>query len=209
MDAHSWDERYAAADLVWSATPNRFVAEHLTALPPGDALDLACGEGRNAVWLAGLGWRVTALDFSAVALQKGEASLDRTARPSGTVTWVHADATQHDHGERVYDLVLLAYLQLPPDGRIAAVRRAFAALRPGGTFFLVAHDATNLDEGTGGPQDRRVLYTAEEVLGDLDGERFEVLEAERVERDVTAADGHGAEPARTAYDCLVRLVRSA
>ena len=209
MDAGAWDARYAATDLVWSETPNAFVAQQLAALRPGDALDLACGEGRNALWLAGRGWRVTALDFSAVALQKGRAALDRLGDSSGTVTWVHADATTHDLGHEVFDLVLLAYLQLPGEGRVAAVRRAFAAMRPGGTFLLVAHDASNLAEGTGGPQDAAVLYTAEEVLGDLEGERFEVIEARRVERVVAPTDGHRGEPARTAYDCLVRLIRTA
>jgi hypothetical protein len=111
---------------------------------------------------------------------------------------------------------VLAYLQLPEPERRTAVRVAFGALAVGGTLVVVAHDSTNLTEGTGGPQDPAVLYTAEEVLGDLDGERFEVVRAERVARVVPASDGHGdqadghrGEPDRTAYDCLVRLVRTA
>jgi hypothetical protein len=81
-------------------------------------------------------------------------------------------------------------------------------LREGGTFFLVAHDSTNLTEGTGGPQDASVLFTAEEVLADLDGERFDVERAERVPRVVAPDDDHRGEAARTAYDCLVRVVRT-
>jgi len=123
---------------------------------------------------------------------------------------VHADVLTYDPGPVPFDLALVAYLQLSADERRTAVRRAFGALRAGGTFFLVAHDATNLSEGTGGPQDPAVLYTAEEVLGDLDGERFEVERAERVARVVEAADDeHRGEAQRTAYDCLVRLVRTA
>jgi SAM-dependent methyltransferase len=205
VDSAAWDERYAAAGLVWSATPNRLVEAELTALPPGRALDLAAGEGRNALWLAGRGWRVTAVDFSEVALEKGRALEERQPR-SEPVDWVHADAlTWSGTG---YDLALLAYLQLPEDQRRDAVRRAFTALEPGGTFFLVAHDTSNLAQGTGGPQDPEVLFTAEEVLGDLDGERFEVERAERVSRVVDTDDGHGAVAARTAYDALVRLVRT-
>ena len=102
---------------------------------------------------------------------------------------------------------LVAYLQLAADERGAAVRNAFACLRPGGTFLLVAHDSTNLTEGTGGPQDPAVLMTAEDVLTDLGGEAFEVQRAGRVARQV--GDGHGEEPAATAWDCLVRLVRRA
>jgi SAM-dependent methyltransferase len=211
MDARAWDERYAAADLVWSATPNQFVAAELADLPPGRALDLACGEGRNALWLAERGWHVTAVDFSQVALDKGQALAARRPHAEDLqVDWVHADALTYE-GPAPYDLVLLAYLQLTADERQTAVRRAFCALREGGTFFLVAHDSTNLTEGTGGPTDPSVLFTAEEVLADLDGERFEVQRAERVARLVPSQDAthhHSGEETRTAYDALVRVVRA-
>ena len=91
MDAARWDERYAATDLLWSAEPNRFVAENLADLPPGRALDLAAGEGRNAIWLARRGWDVTAADFSQVALDRGRRIAGET-----TVRWVCADATRWD-----------------------------------------------------------------------------------------------------------------
>jgi SAM-dependent methyltransferase len=213
MDAADWDRRYASDRLVWSAGPNASVAAEAADLPPGRALDLGAGEGRNARWLAGRGWQVTAVDFSAVALDKGRS----LAGPGDRVEWVHADVLSHDAGDGTRDLALLAYLQLEPDQRRTAVRRAFSALRVGGTFLLVAHDATNLAEGTGGPQDPAVLCTAEEVLADLDGERFEVERAERVSRTVPGSpDGpghqepaHRAEAGRTAYDCVVRLLRTA
>ncbi|MGN6782175.1 MAG: class I SAM-dependent methyltransferase [Marmoricola sp.] len=201
MDAHAWDERYAAQDLVWSAEPNRFVAEELTALEPGRAVDLACGEGRNAIWLASRGWQVTALDFSGVALDKG-----RRLAGDLPVDWLNADATTWSE-PGAYDLALLAYLQLPAEERGRAVRNALAAVRSGGTFFLIAHDSTNLAEGTGGPQDPRVLYSAEDVLADLEHESFEVVRADRVAREVTAADEHGGEARRTAYDALVHLIK--
>lgn len=210
MDSRAWDERYAATDLVWSSTPNQFVAAELSGLPPGRALDLAAGEGRNALWLAAEGWDVTAVDFSLVGLDKGRRL--EAAQPDGRdlhIDWVHADVLTYDPGPVGYDLALLAYLQLPADERRAAVRVGFGALAAGGTLFVVAHDSTNLTEGTGGPQDPAVLYTAEEVLGDLDGERFDVVRAERVPRVVPADDDHGGEPERTAYDALVRLVRTA
>lgn len=199
VDAQAWDERYAASELVWSAEPNVFVAEELADLPPGRALDLAAGEGRNAIWLARRGWEVTAADFSQVALDKG-----RRLAGDTELRWVRADATRWDE-RAAYDLVVVAYLQLPEEERRAAVRAAFAALWPGGTLLLVAHDSTNLTEGTGGPQEADVLMTAEDVLGDLEGEGFDVIRAERVARLV--GDGSGGEPARTAWDCLVRLVR--
>ena len=203
MDAGAWDERYAAAELVWSREPNRFVAEELADLPPGDAVDLAAGEGRNAIWLASRGWAATAVDFSQVALDKGA----RLADEAGIeVTWVCADATTWQPPAPV-DLVVVAYLQLPAEDRRRAVRSALTMLRPGGTLLLVAHDSTNLTEGTGGPQDPSVLMTAEDVLADLEGFEVTVLRAERVAREVRSADEHGGEERRTAWDCLVRVER--
>ena len=201
MDAHAWDERYAASELVWSREPNQFVDAELADLPPGRAVDLAAGEGRNAIWLASRGWSATAVDFSQVALDKG-------ARVAGDldVTWVRADATTWQPPAPV-DLVVVAYLQVPAADRRRAVRGAVEMLRPGGTMLLVAHDSSNLTEGTGGPQDPAVLMTAEDVLGDLDGLDVEVLRAERVAREVTTEDPHGGEQRRTAWDCLVRVVR--
>jgi len=211
MDAREWDERYAAADLVWSATPNQFVEAELAGLRPGRALDLAAGEGRNALWLAGRGWHVTAVDFSRAGLDKGRRLQQHHDADGSSIEWVQADVLTYDAAAASYDLVLLAYLQLTPDHRRTAVQRGFAALRAGGTFFVVAHDSSNLTEGTGGPPDPDVLYTAENVLADLDGERFEVERADRVARVVPAPDGtheHHGEESRTAYDALVRLVRA-
>lgn len=202
MDASAWDARYAAADLVWSAGPNQFVESECARLSPGRALDLAAGEGRNAIWLAREGWTATAVDFSRVALDKGRRVAGDTA-----VSWVCADATGWAC-EPVFDLVVVAYLQLPADERREALRAGFASLAPGGTLLVVAHDSTNLAEGTGGPQDPSVLYTAEDVLADLAGLAdlaVEVERAERVSRVVEA--GHGGDDARTAYDCLVRVRR--
>jgi SAM-dependent methyltransferase len=200
VDARAWDERYAATDLVWSRGPNQFVAAELAELPPGDALDLACGEGRNALWLASRGWRVTAVDFSPVAVQRGR---DRAG--DLPVEWLVDDVLTVELP--AVDLVLLAYLQLPAEERRLAVRRGFGALRRGGTFLLVAHDSTNLVEGTGGPQDPDVLYTADDVLADLAGHGPEVVRAGRVAREVQVADDHGGTTGGVAWDTLIRLVR--
>ncbi|WP_191907868.1 class I SAM-dependent methyltransferase [Nocardioides cynanchi] len=199
MDAEAWDERYRSTDLIWSAGPNQFVEAELSDLPVGRAVDLAAGEGRNAIWLARQGWQVTAVDFSQVALDKG-----REIAGDLPVQWVCADATTW-RKDASYDVSVLAYLQLPAAERRAAHRNAFAALRPGGTLLVLAHDSTNLAEGVGGPQDPEVLLTADDVLADLDGTSYDVVRAERVAREVAQADGGS----RTAYDALVRVVRRA
>ena len=211
MDAEAWDERYRSSELMWSAGPNQFVEAELASLPPGRAVDLAAGEGRNAIWLARQGWRVTAVDFSQVALDKG-----RKIAGDLPVLWLCADATTWRE-DASYDLSVLAYLQLPAGERRAAHRNAFAALRPGGTLLVVAHDSTNLDEGVGGPQDPDVLLTADDVLADLDGTSYQVVRAERVAREVAPDVAPDMAPdmaqpdggSRTAYDALVRVVRRA
>lgn len=201
MDASAWDERYAASELVWSRGPNQFIEAECTDLPPGRAVDLACGEGRNAIWLAARGWDVTAVDFSPVALDKG-----RTLAGELPVEWVCADATAWQ-GEDL-DLAVVAYFQVPAAMRRDAVRHVVSALRPGGTLVWVAHDSTNLTEGTGGPQDPAVLMTADDLVVDLAGIEVDVVRAERVARTVSADDPHGSEVTSTAWDCLVRLVRT-
>lgn len=211
VDASDWDERYAGKELVWSAEPNRFVAEQVASLRPGTAVDLGSGEGRNALHLARLGWTVTAVDFSQVALDKG-----RAVAGDLPVRWVCADATAWVAAEPV-DLVVEAYLHLEAGARRAAVGNAWASLRTGGTFLLVGHDTTNLTEGTGGPQDAAVLMTAQDVLADLDGlgASYEVVTAGRVARHVAeAGHQHPADPnspdspGRVAWDCLVRVLRT-
>lgn len=199
MDAKAWDERYAASELVWSRGPNQFIEAECAGLNPGRAVDLACGEGRNAIWLASSGWQVTAVDFSQVALDKG-ASIEPA------IDWVCADATTWT-GDGL-DLAVVAYFQVPAADRRRAVRNVVESLRPGGTLVWVGHDSTNLTDGTGGPQDPAVLMTAADVVADLEGIDVEVVRAERVRRDVSADDGHGSEVAKTAWDCLVRLVRT-
>ncbi|PKH37377.1 Methyltransferase domain-containing protein [Nocardioides alpinus] len=202
MDADAWDQRYAASELVWSREPNQFVATELADLAPGTAVDLAAGEGRNAIWLASRGWSAHAVDFSQVALDKGARLADGL-----DVTWVCADATSWQPAQPV-DLVVMAYFQVPAADRRRAVRSAATMLRPGGTLLLVAHDSTNPTEGTGGPQDPAVLMTAEDVLADLEGIAVDVLRAERVAREVSPTDPHGGAETRTAWDCLVRVVRA-
>ena len=191
MDEAAWDERYSGTELVWTADVNRFVLQECEALVPGTALDLACGEGRNAVWLATQGWSVTAVDWSSVGLAKGAA----LARSAGVdVEWLHADVLTWE-ARRVYDLVLLIYVQLPPADRHAALRKAGELTAPGGSVLVVAHDATNLHGGVGGPQSAEVLWTVEEVA--LPG--FSPVRSEVARRPTAAGD---------ALDTVVRLIRN-
>jgi SAM-dependent methyltransferase len=170
MRAADWDERYSERQQ-WSSEPNALVAELLEPLPPGDAVDLAAGEGRHALWLAGRGWRVTAVDFSGVGLERGrgQAGADR-------VTWAQADVTRWSAEPESLDLVLVAYLHLPEADTIAMLTRAVGWLRPGGRLLVLGHDVENIDAGVGGPQDPAILHSVDRlapVAALLDVDRLE------------------------------------
>ncbi|BAH53501.1 class I SAM-dependent methyltransferase [Rhodococcus opacus] len=193
MDAAAWDERYSQSELVWGAPPNAVVVEQVTALPRGRALDLACGEGRNAHWLATRGWEVTGLDYSAVALDKARrvaAEAPRSVRER--LDYRVADVTESDLGGE-YDLVLMIYLHLAPEERLMVVNRAISALKPDGILMILGHDAVNLSQGVGGPQDIEILYTPDDLVTTIDG-RLNVDVAERRFRETDAG---------TAIDALV------
>lgn len=209
MDSRQWDERYSGTEFEWTTRPNQFVAAELAGLPPGRALDLAAGEGRNTVWLAERGWRVTAVDFSRVGLEKGRNLSAARGVDQDRVDWIVADLRDYEPERDAFDLVLIAYFQVSPKVRAAVLARAAAALAPGGTLFIVAHDLTNLTDGTGGPQDPDVLYTPETVCTELPGLR--IVRAERVYRTVDTERAHRT-PEReggpaTAVDTLIRAVR--
>ena len=194
MDRDDWNRRYAGSELLWTADPNRFLVEEITPLPPGRALDLACGEGRNAIWLAGRGFDVDAVDFADVALDKARAL---AAEHGVTVRWIDADVERFEPDRSAYDLVILFYLHLPWDRMKRVLRRAAQAVAPGGTFLLVGHDLENLARGHGGPKSPEVLYTPEQVAGQLEG--LDLVDAARRLRPVAAV-----EPPAVAIDCLVR-----
>ena len=197
VDATSWDDRYRGSDLVWGAGPNRFLVEEIGTMAPGTALDVACGEGRNAIWLAEQGWRVTGVDFSSVALDK--ARTFATDRGVG-VDWVRADLTNWEPPS-AYDLVIVFYLQLSADLRRRVLSRMAESVAPGGTLLVVAHDYSNLTEGQGGPQDPAVLYRPDDVAADV-ANVLRIVRAERVRRPVDTTNG-----LMDAIDLLVRAKR--
>jgi SAM-dependent methyltransferase len=193
-----WDDRYRSPTLVWSARPNRFLVTGTEGLRPGRALDLACGEGRNSLWLAEQGWRATGVDFSGVAIEKARAL---AGERSVEADWIEADLLEYEPPAASFDLVILFYLQLAMPELAVVLGRAAAAVGPGGTLLLVGHDSSNLEHGYGGPKDPAVLYSAEDVVPHLTG--LEIERAETVVRTVDTDDG-----VREALDVLVRARRA-
>jgi SAM-dependent methyltransferase len=196
-----WNQRYATREFIWTVNPNHHLTAAVKGLAPGHALDLAAGEGRNAVWLAEQGWTVRAVDFSCVALEKGR-QLARGRAVADRIEFQLADLRYHEPEVHSFDLVVLIYLQIPMTELIPILARAAKAVAPGGALLLVAHDLENLKHGFGGPRDPELLYTAEQVVTALGGE-LQIETACRVARSVDVAGEHP----RIALDCLVKAHR--
>jgi SAM-dependent methyltransferase len=153
--------------------------------------------GRNAIWLAERGWRVTGVDYSEVALAEARR---RAAERGVQVDWVLADVTEWTPPAEAFDLVAVLYLQLPAHERRLVLERAAASLAQGGRIVVLGHDLSNLTEGWGGPSTPEVLFTPQDVAAELAG--LAVERAERVVRRVEDEDG-----VHEAIDALVRARR--
>lgn len=199
MDRHDWNCLYASTELVWTAEPNRSLVAEVADLPAGTALDLGAGEGRNAIWLAQQRWRVTAVDFSDIGLHKASTM---AAAAQVEISTVYADVATYTPTPAAFDLVVILYLHLPEPARQVVHRRAADAVAEGGVLLVVGHDATNLSEGFGGPQDPAVLFSPDDVQNDLTDSSLSIEKAERVRRTVETPDGQ-----REAIDTLVRARR--
>ncbi|MGH3982473.1 MAG: class I SAM-dependent methyltransferase [Pseudonocardiaceae bacterium] len=145
--------------LTWSVEPHPHVEEKLADLPPGRAVELGCGEGRQAIWLASHGWRVTAVDFSPVAVDRGRKIAERHGIHVG---WVVADVL--DYALPVpLDLAMILYLHIRRDEFADILSKAAAALAPGGTLFVLGWDRQNVTDGIDGPQHPEVLYSVDDL----------------------------------------------
>jgi SAM-dependent methyltransferase len=200
VEREDWNKRYAAKEFVWTVKANRFLAAEAADLPPGRALDLAAGEGRNAVWLAEKGWTVRAVDFSDVGIDKAK-RLAEAREVADRIDFEVADLRGYEPEAQGFDLVIVMYLQIPQAELVPILQRAARAVAPDGTLLVVAHDSANLEHGYGGPQSPAVLYTGEQVVAALGGE-LEIEKAGPVERPVETDDG-----VKVAIDCLVRARR--
>lgn len=204
MTAADWDARYAEGRQ-WSVEPNVFFAEAVDALAEaglvgGRAVDLACGEGRNAVWLAERGWDVTAVDFSPAGVERGRlGGLERSIE----VDWQVADLATWDLGRERWDLVAHVYLHWGPGERNPFLVRCAGAVASGGALVVVGHDRSNIDHGYGGPQNPDLLTTPEELSQGFTQAGLTVTRAELVYREVEIVDDDGASSTARAIDHVV------
>ncbi|MGC3995371.1 MAG: class I SAM-dependent methyltransferase [Propionicimonas sp.] len=200
-DAASWRDSLAAAATAWEITPNPFVVAACRRLRPGRALDLGAGEGGNAIWLAGRGWHVTAVDRATVSIGRIQG---RSALLNRPVDAIVADALAYQPRPDSFDLILLSYLELPEPQLRRVLGHTVPALAVGGTVLVVGCDSANLEGGWGGPQDPDLLTTPDRLAAMLTDLGLDVRRAEVVRREVASDVGF-----HTALDHVVEAVRSA
>ncbi|MGH3425483.1 MAG: PfkB family carbohydrate kinase, partial [Nocardioidaceae bacterium] len=196
MDAQSWEDRYRGSDKVFSGNPNGVLVTEASGLPPGHALDVGCGEGADAVWLARRGWRVTAVDISPTALQRAAAGADLTDR----VEWTHADLITTPPQPGAFDLVSVQYFPLPHQPDHAALRGLLGAVAPGGTLLFVGHDLADLPARVG--FDPSGYYQPDDIARILDDD-WAVLVDETRRRAAPAPAG-----THHTHDTVLRAQRS-
>jgi SAM-dependent methyltransferase len=199
-----WDERYGSAEAIWSGNVNPHLAATAGDLAPGTALDVGSGEGADAIWLATKGWQVTAVDISAVALERAaghaaKAGDDVAAR----ITWERADVLSWDPAPRRYDLVSAQFMQLPQPALTSLHRRLAAAVEPGGTLLVVGHDVSDLETSAHRPHRPDLMFTADQVAATLNPDEWETISATTPERRILDPDGQQI----TIRDAVLRAVR--
>lgn len=188
MDQAFWDERYRSADAVWSGRPNPHLVTEAADLVPGRALDVGCGEGADAIWLAGRGWHVTAVDISPVALERGAAHAAEVGAEH--ITWWHADLTAEAPPTGRYDLVSAHFLHLPPGLRVPLYRRLADAVAPGGVLLVVAHHPEDLQTSARRPPVPELFFTAADIAATLEPAHWTVLVEDARPRTILDPDGN-------------------
>jgi SAM-dependent methyltransferase len=200
--AHFWDERYASGPALWSGHVNAVVKAEVADLPPGRALDIGCGEGGDALWLAGRGWRVVGVDVSQVALDRAAARAGELGPGiADLLTWEQHDVLSWAPPEGAFDLVSLSFLHLPTRNRTPAYDAMARAVAPGGTLLVVAHHPSDIGV-VPRPPEPDLFFTAEELAADL-GEGWDIVTSEARSRPGTHPDGHEV----TLHDTVLRARR--
>lgn len=180
-----WDKRFSAEHYVYGTEPNQFLEQNVDCLPKGSVLCLAEGEGRNAVFLARRGYRVTAVDASSVGLAKAE----RLAAKHGVkIEIVCADLADYALGSERWDGIVSIFAHVPPAIRASLHAQVGRALKPGGVLLLEAYTRTQIGRGTGGPGVPELMMTAAQLRNELPGLQFRHLQ--ELERDVVEGSFH-------------------
>ena len=178
-----WDERYGATDQLWSGDPNQRLVEQVADLTPGTALDVGCGEGGDAIWLASQGWQVVGMDVSPVGLARAaQHAVQAGAEIAMRITWQQADMLSWAPPPEQFDLVSAHFIHLPSAERESLHRRLAAAVRPGGTLLIVGHHPSDLETTAHRMNLPDFMYTAEQVAATLAPDAWEIVVAAAPQR---------------------------
>jgi SAM-dependent methyltransferase len=203
FDEGFWDERYRSARQVWSGDPNPQLVAEVAGRPPGRALDVGCGEGADAIWLAQRGWVVVAADISSVALERGARhARDTDPVASARIEWWQADLLARPPEPGLFDLVSVQFMQLPPEPRTRLFTALAASVRASGTLLVVGHHPSDLTTGVARPPMPELFYSPDEIAALLDDSwAVEVSEA----RPRPACTPDGTEV--TVHDSVLVAIR--
>ncbi|MBP3035309.1 class I SAM-dependent methyltransferase [Arthrobacter sp. zg-ZUI100] len=193
-----WDQRYAEMDKLWSGQPNGALVHEVSGLVPGRVLDVGCGEGADALWLAEQGWDVTALDVSKVALDRAVREADRRGLK---VAWLHAGLVEAALPEASFDLVSAQYPALPATADKAAERALLGAVAPGGVLLIVHHLPPTPEEARARGFDPADYVSVADVAALLDDNWQIEVDEIRPRHVTTGAGAHHTE------DVVVRARR--
>ena len=198
-----WDERYGSAEQIWSGQPNAQLVTQAAGLTPGDALEVGCGEGADAIWLAAQGWTVTGVDVSAVALKRAAAhAAVRGSQIAARISWQREDLLSWAPAPDSADLVCAQFMHMPGPQLEVLHRALRAAVRPGGTFLIVLHYPDDVRKHMAPPS---AFPAAAQLAAALDPARWEIIVADAFERMGTDPDG---QPLML-RDTVLRAVRRA
>ena len=187
FDAAFYDAIYGSRTAEWCGDPNPNLVSEMTDVSPGSALDVGCGDGSDAVWLARHRWNVTATDFSAIAIERNRRiPLDATV--AERITWVQADITQWEP-PRQYDLVSAHFMHLSLATRDGFFTRLAASVAPTGTLLVVGHHPSDVNVPDVKRSRPELLYTAEDVQRLLSTDEWHIVVADKRSRDVTDLQG--------------------
>ncbi len=186
-----WDERYASKPAIWSGDPNPQLIAEAVSLRTGTALDAGCGEGADAIWLAEQGWRVTAVDISTVALERGAAQSHEIGDDvAKRITWQQVDLRTWKPQPEFYDLVSAQFMQLPPAQRGDFYSRLAAGVASGGTLLVVGHSPTDMQTTVRRPQWPELYFTADEIASILDPALWSIAVREARPRESKDPEGN-------------------